>query len=88
MPVRRSSGPGNSCPASAAFVCPKSQKSESAKSGLYGEGVLEEWNFQRGSSQMLLSDGRDSCQGANLADENAVCGRLEMRRAAVVPEYD
>jgi hypothetical protein len=35
-----------------------------------------------------LSIGRDSCQGANLGDENAVCGRLEILRAAVVPKYD
>jgi hypothetical protein len=32
--------------------------------------------------------GRDSCQGANLADENAICDGLEILRAAVVPKHD
>jgi hypothetical protein len=31
-----------------------------------------------------LSGSRDSCQNANLADEKAVCDRLEMFQAAVV----
>jgi hypothetical protein len=39
-------------------------------------------------SQRHLSGGRDNCQGANLADENAVCGRPEILRAGVVPKYD
>jgi hypothetical protein len=37
---------------------------------------------------MPLSGGRDNCQRANLINENAVCDRLEILRAAVVQKYD
>jgi hypothetical protein len=67
-------------------MCPKSQKTPSQD--CTADEVLEEWNFQRQSSQRPLSSGRDSCQGANLVDENTVCDRLEILRAAVVPKYD
>jgi hypothetical protein len=44
--------------------------------------------FLAKSCQKPLSGGRDSCQGAKLADENAVCERLEMLRAVMVLKYD
>jgi hypothetical protein len=44
--------------------------------------------FPGNGSQSLLSGGRDSCQGAKLADENAVCDRLEILRAALIPKCE
>jgi hypothetical protein len=86
--VRRSSGLGNRCPASAAFMCPKSQKSECAKSGLQGRWGTPIIEFSAKTSQKPLSGGRDSCHDANLASENAVCDRLEILRAALIPKYN
>jgi hypothetical protein len=53
--------------------------------GGWGTRIIE---FSAKSSQGPLSGGRGSCQGANLADENVVCNRLEILRAAVAPKYD
>jgi hypothetical protein len=44
--------------------------------------------FSVKSSQRHSSDGRDSCQGANSAHENAVCDLLKILPAAEVPKYD
>jgi hypothetical protein len=44
--------------------------------------------FSAKSHQSRLSGRHGSRQGANLADENAVCDRLEIFRAARAPKYD
>jgi hypothetical protein len=51
------------------------------------DGGLTWSNFQRQSSPRALSGESNNYQGVNLVDENAVCHRFEILRAAVVLEY-
>jgi hypothetical protein len=61
-----------------AFICPKSQKSEGAKSGLSGGWGTRIIEVSEKNSQRPLSNGRDSCEGAKFAEENAVCEHLKI----------